>query len=162
MTTAETPPQKALGALDTASRLLSVTIGMSCIPQLRVGADVCDVAKLRHQLSTIAADRFLATAFTADELAYCDGRAERLAARWAAKEAVAKAVGSGFRALRPAQIEIARLPTGAPYIRQSGNLPWPDGAHDWDWSVSLAHESDIAIAVAVAVVPVQGCKSAES
>lgn len=145
-------PDTGSGAMAAIVRLLAKTTGTTTLPALRVGSDVCDIAKLRHQLSTPAAGRFLAATFTQDELSYCAGRAERLAARWAAKEAVAKAVGSGFRDLRPLQIEVAREPNGRPYIRASDQRPWPENAHDWDWSVSLAHESDIAIAVAIAIV----------
>ncbi len=160
MTSAKTCRESGSGVLDTTIRLLTATTGIADHPSLRVGADVCDIAKLRYQLSTIAAARFLAATYTPAELSYCEGRPERLAARWAAKEAVAKAVGSGFRGLAPSQIEIARLPTGAPYVRQYGDRPWPDGAHGWDWSVSLAHESDIAIAVAIAIIPIAGSAGA--
>jgi hypothetical protein len=56
-------------------------------------------------------------------------RPERLAARWAAKEAVAKAIGTGFRGLRPRQIEIVHHPWGEPTVDQlSATDPWPDGA----------------------------------
>lgn len=140
------------GMQNSVERLLTWAIGMPELPQLRIGCDVCDIAKLRHQLSAPAAPRFLAATFTPAEQAYCAGRAERLAARWAAKEAVAKAIGSGFRGLRPSDVEIARHLTGAPYIRPVDGQHWPDNAHEWQWSISLAHESDIAIAVALAIV----------
>jgi len=143
-------------SVTSVAALLASVAGSNDLPHLRVGTDVCDIALLRYQLSTTAAQRFLTSTYTPAELAYCDGRAEHLAARWAAKEAVAKAVGSGFRALRPLQIEVARLATGTPYICQYGDQPWPDAAQDWDWSVSMAHENNIAIAVAIAIVPITG------
>jgi holo-[acyl-carrier protein] synthase len=138
--------------LNSVRRMFERAMSMPDMPQLRVGCDVCDVAKLRYQLSTTAAQRFLAATFTPSELTYCAGRADRLAARWAAKEAVAKAVGSGFRGLRPSHIEIARHPTGAPYVRPMDGHQWPDNAHEWHWSISLAHEGDIAVAIAFAMV----------
>jgi holo-[acyl-carrier protein] synthase len=139
-------------AIEAVVRLLTVIAGTPAPPLLRVGVDACDVPVLRRQLTAPTAKHFLATRFTPAELAYCSGRVDRLAARWAAKEAVAKAIGSGFRGLRPAQIEIARRSDGAPYVRAAEGRPWPDNADRWHWSVSLAHEGKIAIAVAIAVV----------
>jgi holo-[acyl-carrier protein] synthase len=143
-------------AIEAAVRLLAVATGAPALPSLRVGADVCDVATLRRQLSMPTAKHFLEITFTPTELLYCAGRAERLAARWAAKEAVAKAIGSGFRGLRPIQIEIARRPDGAPLVRAADNRPWPDGADSWKWAVSLAHDGGVAIAVAIAVTNFDG------
>lgn len=140
------------GACQTAMRLLVRVTAMPELPEVRIGCDVCNVAKLGHQLSSPAAERFLAANFTTDELTYCADRVERVAARWAAKEAVAKAIGSGFRKLRPSDIEVARDASGAPYVRSVNGRPWPNEAHRWRWSISLAHEGDVAIAVAIAVL----------
>jgi holo-[acyl-carrier protein] synthase len=136
---------------DVAIRLLTAVTGFSTTARLRLGVDACDVAILRKQLTLPTADHFLATRFTDAEREYCQGRADRLAARWAAKEAVAKAVGTGFRGLTPGQIEIARRPNGAPYVQAVGAKPWPGGANRWQWAISLAHENDLAIAAAVAL-----------
>lgn len=135
---------------ERAGRLLAGLLG-STSESLRVGVDACDVAKLRRQLRLPSAPRFLANSFTEQELDYCAGQAERIAARWAAKEAVAKAIGSGFRGLQPAQIEIRRHLDGAPYVQPVGNQPWPLDAHIWSWLVSLGHEGDLAIAAAIAL-----------
>lgn len=135
---------------ERAGRLLAGLLG-STSASLRVGVDACDVVRLRRQLKLPSATRFLVNSFTEQELDYCAGRAERIAARWAAKEAVAKAVGSGFRGLRPAQIEICRHLNGAPYVQPVGNQPWPLDAHIWSWSVSLGHEGDLAVAAAIAI-----------
>src|SRR4051812_14472895 len=96
---------------------------------LRVGIDLCDISVLCRQLATSTASHFLSTRFTSEELEYCDGRAERIAARWAAKEAVAKAIGTGFRGLRPGQIEIARREDGQPFVRSAGDTEWPLKSH---------------------------------
>lgn len=135
---------------ERAGRLLAGLLG-STSESLRIGIDACDVMRLRRQLQLPSATRFLASNFTEQELDYCAGRAERIAARWAAKEAVAKAIGSGFRGLRPAQIEIRRHLNGAPYVQPVGNQPWPLDAHIWSWSVSLGHEGDLAVAAAIAI-----------
>lgn len=133
-----------------AVRLLAGALGPAT-PPLRLGVDVCDVAALRRQLQLPSAVRFLTNSFTKYELDYCADRPERIATRWAAKEAVAKAVGTGFRGLRPNQIEIQRRCTGQPYVQPADSRPWPHDAHTWSWLVSLGHEGELAVAVAIAV-----------
>jgi len=122
--------------------------------RLRIGLDVCDVGWFRDRLRSPSTARFLANTFTADELAYCENRAERLAVRWAAKEAVAKAIGCGFRdGLRPAYIEIWRHPEGRPQVRSGKAAAWPRHAHTWTWLLSLSHDADIAAAIAIGLRP---------
>jgi holo-[acyl-carrier protein] synthase len=133
-----------------AVRLLSDALGPAA-PPLRLGIDVCDVGALRRQLHLPSANQFLSNSFTRRELDYCAGRPERIAARWAAKEAVAKAIGTGFRGLRPNQIEIRRRRTGEPYVQPADSRPWPHDAHTWSWLVSLSHEAELAVAVAIAI-----------
>ncbi|WP_440104142.1 holo-ACP synthase [Streptosporangium sp. H16] len=135
-----------------ATRLLQSVAGATQAPLVRIGVDACNITALQRQLATSIADAFLNTIYTASELDYCNGRVERLATRWAAKEAVAKAIGSGFRGLRPSQIEICRQSDGMPYVKAAGNHSWPNRAEDWTWSISLAHEEDVAVAVALAIV----------
>ncbi|MGH3630160.1 MAG: holo-ACP synthase [Sciscionella sp.] len=132
-----------------AARLLADVLGPVPHP-MRVGIDICDVETLRRQLRLPSAARFLGNCFTEVELDYCAGRPERVATRWAAKEAVAKAVGTGFRGLKPNQIEIRRRGTGEPYIRPADSQAWPDDAHTWMWHVSLGHEAELAVAIAIA------------
>ena len=118
---------------------------------IRVGIDVVSISGFGLTLATKGGAAFVRTRFTEAEQAYCDGRPERLATRWAAKEAVAKAIGTGFRGLRPRQIEIVHQPWGQPTVRRAGHDPWPNGADGWHWSLSLAHEGDAAVAVALVV-----------
>ena len=121
--------------------------------RLRVGADVVSINEFAKLLATRSGQAFLNSRFTQDERAYAAGRCERLAVRWAAKEAVAKAVGTGFRGLKPSQIEIIHADTGEALIRPVGSEAWPYDAHVWDWALTLSHEGDAALAIAVAVVP---------
>jgi holo-[acyl-carrier protein] synthase len=88
-----------------------------------IGVDVVTVARIaaarrRH------GDRFLRRVFTDGELAHsrlADTRDERVAARFAAKEAVMKALGTGVSAgVGFRQIEILSLPSGQPVVRLSG------------------------------------------
>jgi holo-[acyl-carrier protein] synthase len=120
---------------------------------LRVGADVTSVAWFSRLLTRRAGQAMTRRAFTPAEQEYCAGRPERYAVRWAAKEAVAKAVGTGFRGLRPADIEIGRLPDGRPVVTAADGAAWPDGAHTWPWALSLCHENDAALAIAIATPP---------
>jgi holo-[acyl-carrier protein] synthase len=120
---------------------------------IRVGIDVVSIPKFSATIQTRAGQAFVRSCFTEQELIYSAGRPERLAARWAAKEAVAKAVGTGFRGLRPIQIEVVREPSGQVGLAPSPDPGWPAGAHDWPWELSLAHEGDAAVAIALALVP---------
>src|SRR5438094_771006 len=65
-----------------------------------LGVDVCDVARIRRALEGRAGGRFQARVFTAAEQAYCEarrrGRFASYAARFAAKEAAMKALGTGW------------------------------------------------------------------
>ncbi len=88
---------------------------------LGIGMDVVEVARIARLLGTASAGRFLARCFTVGEQAYCDAvvdRATRYAARFAAKEAVAKALGAP-PAIRWTDIEVQRA-GGAPRVRLSG------------------------------------------
>src|ERR1700758_2229123 len=109
-----------------AARLLEQSCGRS--GPIRVGVDVVSVSAFGVTMTTKGGAAFLRTRFTEAEQAYCDGDPERLAVRWAAKEAIAKAVGTGFRGLRPGQIEIVHQPWGEPAIRCVGEKRWPNGA----------------------------------
>ncbi|WP_062980494.1 4'-phosphopantetheinyl transferase superfamily protein [Nocardia anaemiae] len=138
-----------------ASDLLAACVDAPSGLSVRIGVDACDLTLLARQLQSPTGPRFLSNTFTEEELRYCQGRADRLGARWAAKEAVAKAVGTGFRGLSPHQIEIRREADGRPWVHAAPGPPWPGDAHLWEWSVSLGHETDLAIAAAIAVVPTQ-------
>jgi holo-[acyl-carrier protein] synthase len=135
-----------------AARLLGQANG--CHGPIRVGVDVVSISGFGLTIATKGGAAFVRTRFTEVEQTYCDGRPERLAARWAAKEAIAKAVGTGFRGLRPRQIEIVHQPWGEPTISRVGTESWPNGADGWMWSLSLAHEGDAAIALVLAVADV--------
>lgn len=88
------------------------------------GIDLVDVAKVT-QLITKRSDAQLLRIFTANELAYCSKnprrKSEHLAARFAAKEAVAKALGTGFtQGVAWFEIEVDHDNTGRPIVRLLG------------------------------------------
>lgn len=86
---------------------------------LGIGTDLLDIRRLEKTLGRYG-DRFCARVFTPAELARCRGRlraTEALAQRFAAKEACAKALGTGFRrGVAWRDIEVRNLPSGQPVI----------------------------------------------
>ena len=119
------------------------------------GLDLCDVARVARLLEEHG-ERFLSRCFGAEERVYCDGqgqrRAEAYAARFAAKEAVAKALGTGMAdGVEFGQIEVVRSPVGAPTVRLTGRaaeLAKIKGLSEW--ALSLTHVSGFAAASVVA------------
>ena len=119
-----------------------------------VGVDLCAVARMERACER---ERFMERVFTEGERAYLDargkGRAQSAAAMFAAKEAVAKALGTGFsRGVMPEQIEVTHGEGGAPGVALHGaaraRLEEIGGARVM---LSLSHEGDMAAAFAVIV-----------
>ena len=96
--------------------------------------------------------RFLNRVFTAAEQAYCGGRAASLAVRWAAKEAVGKALGCGIGDVAWREIEVLPDERGAPVLHLHGAaLELAEARHLRQWAISLSHEDGRAIAFVVAM-----------
>jgi holo-[acyl-carrier protein] synthase len=93
--------------------------------------------------------------FTEDERRYAERRrdpTERFAARFAAKEAVMKALGVGVGACKWREIEVVRAPSGAPGVRLQGGaarLGQARGVTGWRLSLTHTHRSAQAVAVAL-------------
>jgi holo-[acyl-carrier protein] synthase len=129
------------------------------------GIDLVEVERVRGAVERWG-ERFLRRVFTAQELADCAApgphpRYESLAARWAAKEATAKALGIGLTGLGaeaiPSEypraalhdIEVVRAPDGRPTLHLHGALaPRIDTL---DVSLSLSHTAAYAVASVVAI-----------
>src|SRR2546429_4375709 len=83
------------------------------------GIDLAEVPRIRHAIERFG-DRFLQRIFTPGEIRYCDSKAnrvERFAARFAAKEAAMKALGTGWNhGVRWRDCEVVRMPGGRPTI----------------------------------------------
>jgi hydroxyethylthiazole kinase-like uncharacterized protein yjeF len=112
----------------------------------RIGVDVCPVERIA-QAAERGGEGFLAKIFTPPELEYCAGRPERLAGRWAAKEAVLKCLDGTVAILARREIEILPNPQGAPVVRLSGQ-----GA-PWQVEVTITHDAGLAIGSAILVGP---------
>ncbi|MGA9389238.1 MAG: holo-[acyl-carrier-protein] synthase [Candidatus Sulfotelmatobacter sp.] len=87
------------------------------------GIDIAEVPRIRRSIERFGG-RFLLRVFTAGEIEYCDSkanRAERYAARFAAKEAAMKALGTGWNhGVAWRDCEVVRLPGGRPSISFHG------------------------------------------
>jgi len=112
----------------------------------KVGIDAVAVERLALAASR-SGRRFLLKSYTPAELDYCAGRAERLAGRWAAKEAVIKCFdGTGICYPRR-RIEVLPGPNGAPAVTLLG------GDHPATIEVSITHHGGLAVAAATLEMP---------
>ncbi len=117
------------------------------------GVDLIEIARVAAAVERHA-DRLLARVFTACELEQCRGRAESLAARFAAKEAAAKALGTGIwrDGICWTDIETIRSTSGAPTLVLHGAAAARAARLGWQtWSVSLSHDRSHAVAFVVAL-----------
>ena len=121
------------------------------------GSDQCDIRRIAHSLERFG-ERFTHRVFTEGERRKCDARATRAesyARRFAAKEACAKALGTGLRlGVFWRDMEVVNLPGGRPTMRLTGGaaarlaaLMPPD--HEPAIHVSLTDDPPIAQAVVV-------------
>ena len=117
-----------------------------------IGVDLCAIDRIAK---AIEKEHYVSRIFTAQERAYMDargvGRAQSAAAMFAAKEAVAKALGTGFAdGIMPEQIEVTHDAAGAPGILLHGRaLERMQQAGGTRVMLSLSHEENTAIAFAI-------------
>lgn len=118
-----------------------------------IGVDIIEVTRVERAVARWG-DAFLGRVFTDDERKHAgaSGRAgERLAGRFAAKEAVMKALGLGWRSMGWREIEIGADPLGRPVVRLSGRAEAAARRIGIAaWSVSIAHTRELAVAQALA------------
>jgi len=123
---------------------------------LRVGVDLVSVSRIKESIDSFG-DRFTGRVFTTGEIAYAtsapDLAAERFAARFAAKEAVVKALSLTREGLNLREIEVAKHADGAVELALHGDVAAVAlGLSVRELSMSLSHEGDNAIAFVVATV----------
>lgn len=122
---------------------------------LSVGVDLVEVDRIRRMV-TRHGDRFLVRIYTPEELARYRDRPPELAARFAAKEAVSKALGVGLAHISAHGIgwqdaEILSDARGKPTVHLSGHaklLAEKQGFREW--AISLSHGREYAVAFVVA------------
>ena len=119
-----------------------------------IGIDVVEIARIRRLMERWQ-DRFLRRVFTDEEVAYALGRhdpAQHLAARFAAKEATLKALGTGLSmGVRWREMEVRRTRGAAPGLVLSGRTAQLGEARGIRrLHVSLAHDAGLAVAQVLA------------
>lgn len=118
---------------------------------VQCGVDLVEIERIARAIERWG-ERFLHRVWTDRELAVCQGRWPELAARFAAKEAISKALGTGMSAgVTWRDIEVLSDRSGKPHVvlhgpakQLAGNL----GLHGW--AISLSHARDVACAFVVA------------
>ena len=121
---------------------------------LAVGVDMIEIPRIARAIERWG-DRFLQRVYTPNEIARCRGRVSELAARFAAKEAISKALGVGIwwtggiswteaevRSNRLGKPEVVLYGRAAEYAREQGLD---------QWAISLTHTNEHAIAMVVAL-----------
>jgi holo-[acyl-carrier protein] synthase len=159
------PPKLAVRPVGESSlRRVDYSDAVTSVPsdvdgcRVRVGCDVTAVEEVQDSLDAFG-DRYLRKVFTTDEIDDCRGRnrAQRLAARFAAKEAVIKAFAEPGMSFPLREIEVRR-DGPLPVLRLSGTVAERAAERGWQSSsLSLSHADCHAMAVVVVV-----CRPAES
>jgi holo-[acyl-carrier protein] synthase len=117
---------------------------------LCAGIDAIELARVQRTLDRHP-ERFLARVFTKLEVAYCRGRVQELAVRFAAKEATMKALGTGVRGVGWRDIEILADRRGKPLVYLHGRAAARAKAIGMGQpEVSLTHSDELALAFVVA------------
>ena len=122
---------------------------------LSVGVDIIELDRIRRVLERHG-ERFLTRVYTSEEIARYGERLPELAARFAAKEAVSKALGVGLNHMSVhgigwREVEVLPDPLGKPLVRLSGRAQQlADEQGLREWAISLSHSRDYAVAFAVA------------
>ena len=120
---------------------------------LGIGVDLVECARIQHSLDRFG-ERFLRRVFTAGEIEYSQSMkypARHLAARFAAKEALSKAFGTGIgKSMGWKDIDIHRKPSGEPFVVLEGGAKQlaTDRGVGKVW-ISLSHTDGQAMAVIV-------------
>jgi holo-[acyl-carrier protein] synthase len=120
------------------------------MPELACGIDILEIERMQSAIQRHG-QRLLRRVFTEAELADVGGKPASLAARFAAKEAVAKALGTGIGPIGWQEIEIRRGPAGQPILELHGAArQLAEELGLVNWAISLSHTRENAIAMAVA------------
>jgi holo-[acyl-carrier protein] synthase len=123
-------------------------------PRVSIGSDIVEVARVERLITRYErAERRL---FTEAEIDYCRARRnwhEHMAARFAAKEAVLKALGTGLGpGMRWTDVEVVNEDNGRPVVRLSGEVAaFAERTGVRQLELSLSHTSGLALAQALAV-----------
>jgi len=115
-----------------------------------VGVDVVEISRIAHALARWG-DRFLRKVYTDAEIAYCGDNVQELAARFAAKESISKALGTGIVGVTWREMEVVNEPSGKPAVRLHGRArEVARGLGLNAFALSLSHSRELAVAMVVA------------
>lgn len=118
---------------------------------LSTGVDLVELDRIEAALRRFG-ERFLRRVYTDAEVRFCRGRVPELAARFAAKEATMKALGTGARGLSWREIEVLPNRRGQPFIYLHGRAQARAEALGINiLAVSLTHSRHFAVATVVAM-----------
>jgi holo-[acyl-carrier protein] synthase len=121
-----------------------------------LGVDLIDIERIALTLERHPT-RFLRRVLTDREDRYCGNKIERVAGRWAAKEAVSKVLGLGVRGVGWREIEVLPNFAGQPQVLLHGRAAARATRLGIDEvTVSISHERKMAVAVAMADRPTEG------
>src|SRR5258708_39000773 len=118
-----------------------------------VGVDIIEVDRVR-KVYAHHGERFLQRVFTEMEIRQCRGKVTRLAGRFAAKEAISKALGTGLHGVAWREMEVVQLRSGRPSVRLHGKAKQRAellGLSAFDVSIADLQTFSIAIAVGLQV-----------
>jgi holo-[acyl-carrier protein] synthase len=124
------------------------------VTPLSVGVDIIEIERIKQVLQRHG-ERFLRRVYTEAEIAYCRGRVPELAARFAAKEAMSKALGTGIvgrEGIFWREVEVLPDARGKPLIHLHGRAQ--DRAQSLGlkkFAISLSHSQEHAVAFVVAM-----------
>lgn len=116
-----------------------------------IGVDIIEIARIKEAVELNI--NFIEKLFSKNEIEYLQTRnlrAEYIAGRFAAKEAVSKALGTGFRGFNMKDIEIDRNSLGKPMINLKGKAKHiAEKCGNYKMHISISHDRHSAIAYAV-------------
>jgi holo-[acyl-carrier protein] synthase len=119
--------------------------------KIAAGVDLIKIDRLRRVIQRHG-ERFLQRVYTPSELQEIGQHIPSLAARFAAKEAVAKALGTGIGTITWQEIEILRGPQREPILHLHGNAKQRAEQLGLEtWSLSLSHSESDALAFVIAI-----------
>jgi holo-[acyl-carrier protein] synthase len=117
---------------------------------IQCGVDLIEIDRIENAIERWG-ERFLHRVWTDRELVYCRGRAPQLAARFAAKEAASKALGTGIHGLVWRDIEVLPDRRGKPLVFLHGGAKERAAKLRLNtWAISLTHSRNLACAMVVA------------
>ena len=123
--------------------------------RIKIGTDICQINRVKSIYKKFG-KRFLQRVLTENEIKYVASNRKhlinRLAGRYAAKEAASKVLGTGLKGVYFKEIEILREPSGAPKIvlHKRAKVKAKEKGLNF-FEVSISHERDFAIAIVIGV-----------